>query len=190
MMFGLPLPLFAAGAVPPPLHWIDDQTVTGAANVEITWGDQNFEQVYILIDRLLPSAGNNGCYLRTSSDNGANFDSAASTYEHMLSLFTTGFYKESGRVSAFWFIPNGATWGNRTNGYGSFLVTLQRPYDTSETTQINVVGGYRSVNANATAIVEAGGFRDENGRVNGIQFTHGAANIGGRFQAWGLALYG
>ena len=186
-MHGLPLPLFAAGAVPPPLVWIDDQTVSAAANVEITWGGQAFEDVFILSDNINPSVANTGLYLRTSSDNGATFDASAGDYEHMLALFQTGFYKESGQVTALQVIPNGATYGLRLTGYGSFMHTIHRPYNASERTSISGIGGWRTVNANVEATTKLYGFRDGIGRVNGVQYTLNSGLISGRFQAWGIA---
>ncbi len=187
-MHGLPLPLFAAGAVPPPLMWIGEQDVTAVTEVDFAWGEQVFEQVFVLLDNVTGSVGGSGLSVRTSSDNGTTFDSGALDYEHLMVQLGAGFYKESGRVNAFRLVPNSATWGLATSAYACHLLTVYQPYDSGQRTEMTANGGHRSNGASGEQIDQTYGWRDAVGKVNALRFFPVQGNFTGRFQAWGLVV--
>lgn len=187
-MWTSPLPLLAASAVPPPLVWIDDQTVSAASEVIIKWGDLAFEEVYILSDQIIPATANAGLVMRLSSDNGATFDSGAGDYQNISVTMQAGQGRQAGAASTMVLVQQGSPYGLTTAAYGSFLTTVHRPYDASERTVVSSVGGNRTPAAAAEGAVQQYGFREVPTRVNAIRFSGNPGSISGRFQAWGLVI--
>lgn len=187
-MYGLPLPLFAAEGVPPPIVPIDVQNITTPqATIDIAWGDQVFEEVFILLDNVIPSVNGVALDIRTSSDNGGSFDSAAANYPYNTADIHTSFTRTAQAATALELVQNGATDGLDTLSYGCFAVQIIQPSDAVVKTVINGWGGYVRA-ANNAVNAQSHGRRDSAGLVNAIRFAARSGNLSGRFQAWGLVL--
>lgn len=192
MMYGMPFPLFAAGAVPPPLVWIDSQSVSGVTEVDIAWGDQAFEQVFLLCDDIVPSLDNVSLVLRTSSDNGATFDALSTDYQTAThrEAGATGYFSQGG-AARFQFAPSAGENAGYTldiAAYASFLTVIDQPSDDSLKTVVQSIGGYRASTLASIVTLWQHGYRDAQERVNAVRYLNNIGTFSGNFQAWGLVL--
>lgn len=172
--------------------WIDEQDVSGVTEVDIAWGDQAFEQVFLLCDSIQPSVDNVSFVIRTSSDNGANFDAGANQYQsaNHSESGPTGFFNQGG-ASRIQLAPEGGQstiYRMDSSAWASFFTTIDQPYDTTLKTVVRTIGGYRASTLGQHVTVLQHGYRDVAGRVNAVRYLPNTGTFSGRFQAWGLVL--
>jgi len=166
--------------------------VSGVTEVDITWGDQAFQQVYLLCDDVKPSVDNMSFVLRTSSDNGANFDDLGTDYQSAThrEAGATGYFSQGG-ASRIQFAPSAGENGGYTldiSAYASFFTVVDQPSDDSLKTVVQSIGGYRASTLNSVVTLLQHGYRDAQENVNGIRYVNNTGTFSGNFQAWGLVL--
>ena len=189
MMFDLPLPLMAdAGAPPPPIVPLKQETFTNAASVAVPFGNWEFEEVYILVDQWQPSA-DAVPWLRTSGDGGATFDSGASDYrangvQHEPGSTVAGFSLAISYLQLGYNAGSGRVDGGV--GLACFLIRLWRPYEASERTYVHMFGGWDRNGVSNSMNAYGGGWRDATGKVDAALLLPSAGTMDGRLAAWGM----
>lgn len=189
MMLDLPLPLMAdAGAPPPPIVPLKQETFTNAVGAAVPFGSSEFEEVYILVDRWQPSA-DAVPWLRTSGDGGATWDQGASDYqangvEHQPASTVAGFSAAISYLQLGYDAGNGRVDGGV--GLACFLIRIWRPFDASERTYVHMFGGWDHNVVNNSMTAYGGGWRNAASKVDAALLLPSAGTMDGRLAAWGV----
>lgn len=163
---------------------ISTGTASSSATIDFTGLSSTYFVYKIFIENLVPGTTSTDLYLRTSTNNGSSYDSAASDYEYYSSYSTS-----NGPASAI-ISSTGATFidimTSLTTGSGGLdgEITIYNPSSVSEC-RINYSCKAR-LGAN-NYIVTGGGVRNTAADVNAIRFLMSSGNIGsGIFKLYGL----
>lgn len=191
--WGAPLPLVGPVSGPPQcVVPLADDLVNDVTVYDLVWtGD--FAAVHVDVHDMVP-ASNAIAQIRTTSDGGATFDSAASDY-HIQGMTVSANGVQSWTQNAA--NPNmalhaGASLVNSltsAQGY-SGTITILRPFDAAYTA-IHGYGGYYGVTGPGMAICQFSGMRKSAARVDGIRLYFSTGNIASaRFRSRGIIGYG
>jgi len=154
--------------------FISTATISSAATVDFTDLDQ-YSQYIFMLKNITPGTGSASPLMRTSSDNGSTFDSAATNYRGggyawkpvaATTLSTPSFSTEA------WLMPNEGL--NTTNSGYTGQITLNKR--TSEFTTFTYTCGYHR-SATEPGIGQGYGFRNSTTQIDAVRFFMSAGNI-------------
>jgi hypothetical protein len=158
------------------LIFIQTQTISAAATVDFT-DLSTYSQYLFVFKNIYPATNNAGINMRTSSDNGATFDSGVNNYlggESSYMLFTGARTDTSSGTSA---IIVGSTVGISnaigTGFSGQLFITKQA----SEETSFTFSGGLTPSTGSNFAINQGFGRRDSTVQINAVRFFASSGNI-------------
>lgn len=164
---------------------ISSATASGSASVQFSGLSSAYSAYVIVILDVLPVTDDSLFNLRTSTDNGASFDSGASDYgSSRINILAPSSESSANNATAF-SIASGL--GNNTNEKYSGTVTVFNPAD-SQYTKIISDGIQLDFTPNTRRTV-SGGFRKSTTAVNAIQFIMSSGNIAtGTFKLYGMII--
>ncbi len=167
-----------------PLGLINAQTVSGQSDIHVT-GLADYSKIEFVLCDIVPGTDNSELRMRTSTDNGSSYDSAAANYRYCgrLNVDTpTGNQEGVAAGSTFITLTPGSV-GNSTGEQAAGTVTLFNPAGTSyrlltlDIVYFNVsttLQGFNAVASRTTsADIDAVQFYFSAGTINGSLYTYG-----------------
>jgi hypothetical protein len=170
-----PLKSFIQGA--PQRPWKQGEITSSTADVQITDIPSNAITVDVFITNIVPTSDARAVYMRTSSDNGASFDSAASNYSYTGRYLNSGalYGYNSSAANTFIYLSHNAI-GLAANETWNQRVRLFNPGGAGNYTKI-LTSGMGTNSSTQAAAGFGGGCREAAEKVNAIQFFMNVGNF-------------
>lgn len=169
--------------------WTLISTATPSAShpIEFTGLNSTYYAYRLVFDNCTVSTDAQLLYLRTSSDNGSNYDGGASDYQYMIetrnSANTEANALSTGNASI---IMHGGTIGNGTNETFGGEIIIMNPSDTSYT-KIFFRMHFNASNAGEISYVRGVGERKSTTAVNAFSINAFSGTFSGTLKLYGLS---
>lgn len=166
---------------------IQTQTASASATIDFTGLSSTYSKYVVEIYGVIPDTDGAALWLRTSTDNGANYDSGVADYSWGYVSLTAGSPVTQNTDSSDDSIELSADQGTDANESGAFTVELTNPTGTNFT-KIRYRGEWQ--NSGGALIVNSGGsgMRLSAADVTAVRFMYNTGNIeAGTFKLYGIA---
>ncbi len=187
-----------AGALPtfqnqPVGDWslISTGTASDSASIEFNNLSSTHFLFLIVCHNVVPATNTDNFQMRTSTDNGLNFDASAGNYAYVNRIFKasgTHIDFDSASATEIVFVGSGSdTMGNASNETYDGNVWLYNPSSTAYT-RVVYTGVFTSADSASEDALFGGGHRASAADVDAIQFLMSSGNItSGIFKLYGLS---
>lgn len=165
---------------------ISTSTASNSATIDFTGLSSTYTSYRVLITNLQPVSDGVDFWIRTSTDNGSNFDAGSSDYQWNMIATSTGGDSHDGSTGAAQIeIVGGSDLGSNTNEKCNTDITIFDPSATNYTKCIYVSHFFDTSTTRRTN--QGGGYRQSTTAVNAIRFRMSSGNIStGNFVLYGL----
>ena len=179
-------------AAPGAMILISTATASASSSIDFTGLTSAYKNYIVYINNCVPTSADDFA-MRTSTDNGSSFDSAASNYVTQLNSVlsgsaTTTFYSGATNGTRIWLMPPNNISSTANLGGYSGAVTILNPSNASNTV-ITVSSSFTNTSGSQSYTLSAGARQNTSGAVNAIRFymNTGSTIASGTFKLYGIS---